>query len=251
MVESRRLLTAVDAEYPARWIERLGPASPPALWWNGVPFSPGKSLSFVGSRAPGGNVLKRMEQLGAWAAKNGFLSVSGGAIGCDSAAVRGALQGCEGLFDGDDAPALEIVPFGILLAGRRPTAVLSAVEPDAGFSSAGAMERNALIYCASPLTIVGHSRLREGGTWIGASEALRRRLGRLAILTPKEPDVYSPAHRALIALGAEPFSSIARLRCLLESDGTPPQGCLTYDIASEPLAHDVVSEPTALYSASA
>jgi len=38
------------------------------------------------------------------------------------------------------------------------------------------MERNALIYALSDVTVIGHSRFGVGGTWGGALDARRRRL---------------------------------------------------------------------------
>ena len=43
------------------------------------------------------------------------------------------------------------------------------------------MERNTLIYAFSPLAIVVRSAFKTGGTWIGATDALRRRLTTVAV----------------------------------------------------------------------
>lgn len=59
------------------------------------------------------------------------------------------------------------------------------------------MERNRLIYAAGPGAYVAEARLREGGAWRGALEALRARLGVVAVPCDDEP-----AHRTLRALGA-------------------------------------------------
>lgn len=112
-------------------------------------------------------------------------------MGCDRAAVLGA------------ASAMEIVPYGLDLRRKLPPGRcrLSASAPGAEFTSAAAMERNALIYAASEHTVVISARFKEGGTWIGATEALRRKLTRLVVR--RSPS--DAASRALIALGAIPL----------------------------------------------
>ena len=76
--------------------------------------------------------------------------------------------------------------------------VLSVCEPRETFSAGRAMERNALIYAAGRASVVGHVRFREGGSWHGAADALRRRLTEVLVYG-EEGD---RAVRALVALGA-------------------------------------------------
>jgi hypothetical protein len=73
----------------------------------------------------------------------------------------------DGFLNGRDS-ATDCVPRGVT--------VLSVCNPEEGFSTAAAMERNALIYAAASRSLVVESRFREGGTWHGATSAMRRRL---------------------------------------------------------------------------
>lgn len=61
---------------------------------------------------------------------------------------------------------------------------LSMCPPEMGFSTAAAMERNALIYAGGEATLVAASNFRQGGTWVGATSALRQRMGRVYVLDP-------------------------------------------------------------------
>jgi predicted Rossmann fold nucleotide-binding protein DprA/Smf involved in DNA uptake len=80
------------------------------------------------------------------------------------------------------------------------------------------MERNALLYALSELSIVCQARYREGGSWHGAVEASRRRLCRLAVRwAPGDP-----AARALVSLGAFPMSSAEDLELALAFEGLQP-----------------------------
>jgi hypothetical protein len=231
-IESSRVLTVVSPRYPSRWIERLGPMAPAALWWNGTPFlssfhqdegaSSGVfdfgSVAIVGSRVPGPRGLKMAAQIGDWAQSSGVLVVSGGAIGCDAAGVRGARRAARRSGDLSISPSVEILPVGFEQVEHwddSDRAYISACEPWATFSTPQAMERNALIYASSPWSVVVHCRFRAGGSWIGASEALRRRLSRVAIFEFGD----DPAVAALKALGATGFDS---LEALAQVFGSPP-----------------------------
>jgi predicted Rossmann fold nucleotide-binding protein DprA/Smf involved in DNA uptake len=111
-------------------------------------------------------------------------------------------------------PVVEILPYGLGGQASPPpfTTRLSVCGPEDLFSAASAMERNALIYAFGQATVVCHARFRVGGTWHGATDALRRRLG--PVLVPSDGE---PAHRALIALGAIPFGDPSELPALLNS----------------------------------
>lgn len=66
------------------------------------------------------------------------------------------------------------------------------------------MERNTLIYAASRITIVGQVRFREGGTWHGATAAMRRNLTTALVRKPGpyEDESVIRGAKALVALGA-------------------------------------------------
>lgn len=201
------VLTAMHPAYPKRWMERLTQAAPPALWISGVlperPF-----LGIVGSRQVEPVVREFAWRVGAEATRLGFAVVSGGAAGCDHAGAGGAVDA------GGDA--IEVLPYGIELYQRQDRCALSACAPNEEFSTASAMERNGLIYASAEQTVIAHARFKEGGTWIGAVDALRRRLCPLLV---REDD--GPASRALTALGAKSVASADDLEAALSQ--TPVQ----------------------------
>ena len=210
LVHEGRVLTAHDEAYPARWRQVLGGGAPPALWVAGE-WGRWGGLSVVGSRVLDDDASRFAEACGAVAVAQGLALVSGGAMGADSCAAAGALA-C-----GDAARVVELLPRGILGARDRVSSVAVA-EPWADFSTAQAMERNALIYAFSPVAVVAHVRLREGGTWHGAVDALRRRL---CIVAVREDG--SPGARALAALGAVAFREPEQLVGLLQQAPPPAQ----------------------------
>jgi predicted Rossmann fold nucleotide-binding protein DprA/Smf involved in DNA uptake len=191
------IITPLSEAYPPRW-RAIGASAPPAAWSRGRP--PMASLfGIVGSRRVGPRVAGFAREVGSEVVRAGLGVVSGGAEGCDTFGLRGALR--------SDGQAVRILPCGLDLVAPGGAFDISLCAPTEPFSTANAMERNALIYAAAEITLVVHARYREGGTWHGATDALRRRLGHIAV----RDDPTSPAHRALVALGATPVSSPAQV----------------------------------------
>jgi predicted Rossmann fold nucleotide-binding protein DprA/Smf involved in DNA uptake len=193
LVELGAVLTAVDVDYPRRRMERLGQTAPPALWIRGV-MPAGPLIGIVGSRQIEKPIQQFAFEIGTESVRLGNSVVSGGAAGCDFAGASGAVA--------EGGHAIEILPHGIDLYSRTDRCGLSVCAPDEVFSTATAMERNTLIYAASEQTVVIQARFKQGGTWIGAAEATRKRLCPLIVR-----DDGSQASQALIALGATPIKS--------------------------------------------
>lgn len=200
-VKAGACLVATDDRYPARWLDVLAHAAPPVFWVAGdMPAGP--FLSVVGSRQVGRADLRFAEEVGRRAAALGFAVASGGATGCDSASVRSA-----------GGRAVEILPRGLRPGdGRVGRCRLSARPNGEEFTSAAAMERNALIYAIGTHSVVVHARFNKGGTWIGSHTALRRRL--CTLLVRMRPN--DAASKALVALGGVPLERPDELQGALE-----------------------------------
>lgn len=208
--EREAALTVTSSGYPLRWLEAFGDLAPPAIWRNGtVPEI--RWVGAVGSREIGADVSDFMRAVGEKSVGLGYGLVSGGASGCDTDAESVALQ--------IGGQVLRILPHGIALRESDGAAQIALAAPREPFSRQLAMERNALIYAAAEATVVGHARMRTGGTWHGASEALRRQLGRVLLR-----DDGSSAVRALANLGGEPIKDIRELEVKLQQP--PPSRAL-------------------------
>lgn len=180
------VLTAADERYPARLRDRLQSAAPPVLYYAGdVALLASDGVGIVGSRDIGSEATDVTVEAARFVAHNGFGLVSGGAKGVDSIAMSAAFE-AGGTAVGVLADSLERA------IGRRDNraAVLDGrallctpYRPDAGFSAGNAMGRNKIIYALSRVTLVVASAEGEGGTWSGATEALKRRFGRVAVWT--------------------------------------------------------------------
>jgi len=193
---SGRVLTIDDDRYPERW--RRFPFAPPALWVLGE-LPPGPPSTIVGRRDLGRAGRAFARQTAAAVAASGGVVVSGGAVGADLEAASGAVAWAKA--DGAEIPLIEIVPMGLARWDRRVRgALLSVAAPEEGFSTALAMERNALLYAYSVRSLVVGTRFREGGAWMGAAEALRRRSSTVCVWSDG-----TPGAAALVSLGAVPL----------------------------------------------
>lgn len=196
-------MTGACLEYPRRLLDRLGSIAPPAFWWNGASIPRLPTLTIVGSRAIDEATSCWCRDAALEATGSGLVVVSGGAPGCDRAAIDAVGR----------ENGLEIWPCGIDMAWTSFSGpVLSLAHPNEPFSRANAMERNALLYSVSVHALVGAVQFKVGGTWHGATEALRKRLCRVIVR-----EDGSKASAALLALGAIPLRMTSELSMALEA----------------------------------
>lgn len=194
-VNRGQVLTVFDSRYPAGWLEALGSGAPPVVWCEGeIPAT--ELVGVVGSRELPAMAQHFAHQLGGYLVGSGRGVVSGGAWGADQLGVGGARSQC------DSAAIVQVLPCGIDSGGyglpRYRGCLVSPFDRRAPFSGAQAMVRNRLIYAWSRRSVVVHSRFRAGGTWGGATDALRRGLGRVIVA-----DWHDGASDGLAALGGD------------------------------------------------
>lgn len=204
-----RLLGPGDGAYPERLAASLGDAAPPVLYAAGpVEWLDGPLIGVVGSRSvdeAGSAVAQRVAEV---AARVGAGIVSGGARGVDQLAVDAACR--------TGIPAVGVTAEGLEKAGRRKELrvavgdgrllLVSPFAPGAGFTVGNAMGRNKVIYGLATSTLVVASDLDTGGTWTGATEALRRRFGTVAVWTAAGAGA---GNDALVEKGATAVADLA------------------------------------------
>ncbi len=148
--------------------------------------------------------------------------VSGGAKGVDILSMDAAYRA--------EIPSVGVTAEGLERAGRRKELrgavaeerllLVSAFAPGERFSVGSAMGRNKLIYALAVATLVVASGINSGGTWAGASEALRRRFGSVAVWTGPGA---GPGNPALVEKGAEAVSDLATWQPLEAVQPTRPE----------------------------
>lgn len=207
-LEAGSVLTPFCPGYP--WVGRSGPG---AIWRDGPVPASERWIAIVGSREVPKAVSAWAADLARAAVAAGFGVLSGGAPGCDVAAARAAVEA--------GGEVLEILPGGIDLPGFGVlgSTRLAMGPPGTPFTASAAMERNALVYSAATVAVVVQSGYREGGTWTGATDAMRRRTTPFLVRVSERP-----GHRALAALGALPIDCPERLQELVERALRAPYG---------------------------
>ncbi len=194
-----------DEEYPPRLVATLGDKAPPLLFGVGrAAVAAQESLAMVGSRDADDDAISYTEVVAASAVKGGLTICSGAARGVDAAAMTSALEhgGC----------AVGVVADGLEKRIREPQVrawladeqlcLLSPYGSNTGFTVGAAMGRNKLIYGLSAFALVVSATPGKGGTWAGATEALKNEW--TTLLVRHGSNDHSASER-LMALGAMPF----------------------------------------------
>ena len=178
------LRTIASDQYSSLLRERLGSQAPPVIFGVGnAALLDSAGVGIVGSREVGIDGARVAEQIAKEAVRLGFHVVSGAARGVDQVAMNAGYRAA-GSVVGVLADSLQerIRTTDVITAlDVGTTCMVSQQHPAAGFSAGAAMARNKLIYALSQVTVVVASDLEAGGTWGGATEALRNRYGRVAV----------------------------------------------------------------------
>lgn len=199
--------TRVDPHYPARLRDTLRNQAPTVLVGAGDrSLLSGRTLAVVGSRSIDAAGTQFAQDFARDAVRAGRTIVSGGARGTDLIAMRAAVD-ASGTSVGVLADSLErtirAADVRALLLDRRVVLVTPFV-PTAGFSVGAAMGRNKVIYGLSELALVVSCEPDKGGTWAGATEALRASWCPVFV---RATDDAPAGNRKLLEKGARPLSA--------------------------------------------
>lgn len=171
-----RAITRADENYPHRYRKRLRDAAPTMLFYAGNRDLLGQpGIVVVGSRNIDQVGQECAKYIGNVCAYSGFVLYSGGAKGVDSISMKASLEG-RGTAVGILADSLEKairVPEARAALEQGDLCLVSPYAPNARFSVGAAMGRNKLIYTLADYAVVVASDFGKGGTWAGATEALR------------------------------------------------------------------------------
>ena len=188
-----RTLTAFDEHYPQQWLARLGAKAPPLVHGAGtleLLDTPG--LGVVGSRdvaEAGGEVAKEVARL---AASRGLPLVSGGARGVDQLSMDAAFEA--------GGAVVGILAESLSRKLKRP-------------------DVRRAVYEGSTVMCTPYSDDGSGGTWSGATEALKHGYGPVAVW---RGDGEGPGNGPLQQRGAVPVASLEDIESFLARPQAPP-----------------------------
>jgi predicted Rossmann fold nucleotide-binding protein DprA/Smf involved in DNA uptake len=171
-----RPLTRADEDYPQKYRQRLKDAAPPILFFAGNKDLLGQpGIAVVGSRRLDEAGQASAGFVGNACAISGLVLYSGGAKGVDALSTKAALEarGTAVSILSDSLERAIRLPDQRAAIERGDICLATPYSPDAGFSVGAAMGRNRLIYALANYAIVVASDFEKGGTWAGATEALK------------------------------------------------------------------------------
>lgn len=170
------VITRADSEYPSRYRQRLKESAPSVLFYAGEKALLGQpGIAVVGSRHLDDAGQACAEFVGNACGLSGLVLYSGGAKGVDTLSMNAALA-ARGTAVGILADSLEQAirdPKSRAAISRGNLCLATPYSPSAPFSVGTAMGRNKLIYTLADYAIVVASDAEKGGTWAGATEAIR------------------------------------------------------------------------------
>lgn len=202
--EDVRAITRISDDFPRR-LRLLGAHCPPALFCRGdCSLLNRPAVCLVGSRRLSEENRRFARTIGALAAREGRVLISGGATGADTEAQNACLEA--------GGSVICFVPDALLRRREHPRVLYCSDEGyELPFTAARALRRNHYIHTAAELSFVAQCEAGKGGTWSGASDALRRGLTPLFVFRDG-----SRGCAALVDLGAVPVdanvTSFASLR---------------------------------------
>jgi predicted Rossmann fold nucleotide-binding protein DprA/Smf involved in DNA uptake len=218
------ILSRTDSDYPEQLKSRLKEHAPTLIYGCGdESLLQNGGLAVVGSRDADEQSLLFTQSIGQSAAAAGMTIISGGAKGIDRAAMQGSLE-AGGIAVG--VLAEQLLRMAVAPDCREPIregrlALVSLVDPAAGFNVGNAMQRNKIIYGLADGALIVSSDVNKGGTWAGAIEQLERFKSCVIYVrtTPGAPD----GNRALQSRGALPWpqpETIDELKHVLKKSGS-------------------------------
>lgn len=185
------VITQFDAEYPKFLRKKLKKKMPPVLFYAGnIQLANKVGIAVVGSRNVDMDGINFTRQLVKKASNEKLVIYSGGAKGVDSISEQTAIQsgGAAVSFLADSLltrikkrDVLEGIEHGQLL-------LFSDAKPELGFTAVRAMNRNKYIYASSYGAFVVSSGYKTGGTWTGATEAMRNGWTKVLVWNNREYD---------------------------------------------------------------
>lgn len=217
------IVPVVSAEYPQLLKANMKRNAPLALFTKGnLHLFQEDSIAIVGSRNADSTSLRFADNVAKKAASEGKVVVSGGAKGVDNKALASAIENA--------GKTIVVIPQGIttygkgmremyqhMLEGR--VLVVSQFHPNAPWSVPNAMMRNSIIYSLAHETYVAESD-SHGGTWSGATEALRCRR-KVYVRWPEAGE--QNANILLAQKGAIPVDMLGNVKAVDREDLLTPE----------------------------
>lgn len=178
------VVTEINKDYPIMLKRQLKKKKPPILFYSGdLSLANKVGIGVVGSRNISTEGFDFTKDLVEKASKENLIIYSGGAKGVDTTSETVALNtgGAVVSYIADSLVSKIKKPAVASNIANGSMLLLSDQKPDAGFSAGRAMNRNKYIYASAYGTFVVESDYNKGGTWSGATDAIKNKWGRVFV----------------------------------------------------------------------
>lgn len=195
--------TFMSKDYPVLLRRELKNKKPPVLFYSGdISLANKMGIGVVGSRKITDEGMKFTKRLVEKAVNEKLITYSGGAQGVDITSQTVALNyGGAVVAYIADALIEKIKKKDIVKnVSEGKLLLLSDLKPDVSFSAGRAMNRNKYIYASAMGTFVVESDYNKGGTWAGATEAIKNNWGKVLVW-----DNPNDGNQKLIEAGATAY----------------------------------------------
>lgn len=197
------VVTEISKDYPIMLKRELKKKKPSILFYAGdLMLAKKVGIGVVGSRNVSADGIDFTKELVLKASREKLIIYSGGAKGVDTTSETVALNagGAVVSYIADSLVSKIKKPAVASNIAKGAMLLLSDQKPDAGFSVARAMNRNKFIYASAYGTFVVESDYDKGGTWTGATEAMKNKWGRVFV-----NENALEGNKKLIELGGIPY----------------------------------------------
>jgi predicted Rossmann fold nucleotide-binding protein DprA/Smf involved in DNA uptake len=178
------VVTEINKDYPVMLKRELKNKKPPILFYAGdLVLAKKIGISVVGSRNVSIDGIEFVKKLVKKASGENLMIYSGGARGVDTTSETAALN--------EGGAVVSYIADSLVSKIKKNTVstsiangsmlLLSDQKPDTGFSVGRAMNRNKFIYASAYGTFVVESDYNKGGTWNGATEAIKNKWGKVFV----------------------------------------------------------------------
>ncbi|WP_300382113.1 DNA-processing protein DprA, partial [Clostridium sp.] len=199
------VLTRADEKFPKVLKERLKDKCPPVIYYCGdINILNNSLVGVVGSRNIDEYGLEFTKKVAKKIVEDNYSLVSGGAKGVDGISQDEVLKngGKVAIFIADSM-INKIKKKEIREAiTSKNLLIMSAINPNSGFTVYSAMDRNKYIYALSELTVIVSSDYNKGGTWAGATENIKNNWVPTLV---RYDDNIPKGNKELIKLGIKKF----------------------------------------------
>jgi predicted Rossmann fold nucleotide-binding protein DprA/Smf involved in DNA uptake len=178
------VITEINKDYPKMLLRKLKTKKPPILFYAGdISLSGKMGIGVVGSRNISPNGVEFTKKLALKATEEKLIIYSGGARGVDTISEMTALNAGGGVVSFiTDCMFSRLKKFQISSGVENGRMLLiSDQKPDVGFSAGRALNRNKFIYASGLGTFAVESDYNKGGTWNGATEAIKNKWGKVYV----------------------------------------------------------------------